>query len=234
MKLIETVADLSSDPSNANAGTERGMDLLRESIEQCGVGRGILVDKHGVVIGGNKTLEVARQMGIPIKVVQTNGHDLVVVRRLDLDLVEDPKARQMSYYDNRVQELDLKWAPRQVQADILAGVDVTSSFFPEEVDRLLAEIQPEDQADFVGVEVLDVSPLPVEAVEAPGLNLDLDENPKEPAKKEPALAAEFTFENITQQIRWTAFMRALREKYPDAPTQASRLAAYLTERGFAS
>lgn len=233
-KVLETANDLTPDASNANHGSDRGRDLLRESIEQCGMGRGIFVDKHGVVIGGNKTLEVAREMGIPIRVVQTHGHELVVVRRTDLDLIEQPRARQMSYYDNRVQELDMKWSPQQVQADMLAGIDVTSSFFPEEVDRLIASIPPEPSPEdlMAGVEV---SAGPVLDDDALATQEPTDPDLAEPKKKlnqQLLDVVELVFENITQQIRWSAFMRALRERYPDVPTQAERLSAYLTEKGF--
>src|SRR5688572_30589947 len=65
-KVIETAADLAFDPHNANLGTDRGQELLRESIETCGVGRGIVADKAGVVFAGNKTLKAVREKGIPV------------------------------------------------------------------------------------------------------------------------------------------------------------------------
>ena len=61
------------------------------------------------MIAGNKTVEHARRLGIPIQVVETDGHQLVVVQRRDLDLLTDPKARALAIADNRVGELDLDW-----------------------------------------------------------------------------------------------------------------------------
>lgn len=227
-KPIESAADLQLDPKNANEGTDRGRELLAESIDQCGLGRSIVVDKHGVVIAGNKTLEEARKRGVAIEVVQTTGQELVVVQRRDLDLIDQPRARQLTYYDNRVAELDLKWSPRQLKQDILEGVDLSSSFFPEEVDKITFEEPPMPPADAT-IEVAPVvdAPLPP-SIGAPAAPQAPTE-PKPPKAAKPHFA--LVFENITQQIRWTAFMRALREKYPDEPTQAARLSAYLTSLG---
>ena len=47
---IQKVADLRSDPCNANLGTERGVAALARSLEAYGAGRAVLIDRHGVVI----------------------------------------------------------------------------------------------------------------------------------------------------------------------------------------
>lgn len=225
-KPIESTADLQLDPENANDGTERGLELLRESVDQCGFGRSILADKNGVVIAGNKTFQVASERGLEVEVVQSSGDELVIVQRTDLDLSKNPEARQLAYYDNRVQELDLNWSGRQMRDDLLKGVDLSSGFFPEEVDRLTYVATEVPSAAELG----DVAPVEVTPVDvAPEAVVPAVKEPKPP--KQPKPLVELTFENITQQIRWTALMRALRERYPDAPTQAARLSQYLTEQG---
>lgn len=232
-KAIASADDLVFDQDNANLGTDRGLDMIRESIETCGVGRSIVVDKNGVVIAGNKTLQIAKQAGIPVEVVQTTGDDLVVVRRTDLDLVASRKARQLAYYDNRANEVDLKWSSRQIQKDLLAGIDLTSSFFPEELDRLLPSVPPDEVPEdpLASVEVVSApEPVSVEGADAGSETAEAIEV-QEPEPKPHRPSFELVFENITQQIRWTALMRALREKYPDAPSQMARFSQYLTERG---
>lgn len=77
------------DPHNANKGTDRGRAMVAASLEECGAGRSILADKDGTVIAGNKTLEAARKLGLPVRVVETNGEELVVVRRTDLSIDEE-------------------------------------------------------------------------------------------------------------------------------------------------
>jgi hypothetical protein len=121
---LRHVTDLRPDPSNANRGTRRGRELLTSSLRSYGAGRSVLADCHGVVIAGNKVVEHAKALGLPIQVVSTTGEALVVVQRTDLDLTEDPRARALAIADNRVAELDLEWDPsvlEQLRAD---GLDV--------------------------------------------------------------------------------------------------------------
>jgi len=209
VKDIVTVGDLSLDTNNANAGTTRGSELLRESIDACGLGRSILVDKHGVVIAGNKTLEAAVKMGAELEVIQTDGHELVVVQRTDLDLVEDPAARRLAYYDNRVQELDLSWSPRQINDDMLAGVRVTEAFFPEEIDELMKGVRLGPTAQ----------PSTEEAAAA-----------FVPA--ESAQSYIIIFDTPEQKLVWAHFMRRLRVKYPDEEVRGGGIARYLSDLGF--
>ena len=86
MKSITSLDDLGADPANANKGTDKGRALVAQSLLECGAGRSILADKDGTVIAGNKTLEAARKLGLPVRVVESTGEELVVVRRTDLDL----------------------------------------------------------------------------------------------------------------------------------------------------
>lgn len=134
-----TTAMLTPDPQNANKGTPRGLGMLEESITRYGLGRGIVVDKHGVVIGGNKTLEVAVERGlVKTRIVKTRGDELVVTQREDLDL-SDPTnpARMMAYADNRVSEVSLLWNIEQLAADQAAGLDLKPFFFAEELKAIL-------------------------------------------------------------------------------------------------
>lgn len=78
-KKIKNLADLTPDPANVNKGSERGHFQLDWSISELGAGRSILADADGVVLAGNKTLEVAADHGLPVRVVETDGKELVVV-----------------------------------------------------------------------------------------------------------------------------------------------------------
>ena len=57
---MRTLSDLTSDPRNANRGTPRGREALRHSLHAFSAGRAVLIDRHGVVIAGNKTVAEAR------------------------------------------------------------------------------------------------------------------------------------------------------------------------------
>jgi len=136
MKRIKTIADLTPDPNNSNMGTQRGAALLAKSIETLGAGRSILADKHGVVLAGNKTLEQAAALGLKIREVQTNGNELVVVRRMDLDAETDKAARELAIADNQTGAVGLKWDTTQLGLDIEAGVDVCEWFYDSELEAM--------------------------------------------------------------------------------------------------
>jgi hypothetical protein len=121
------------DPKNANLGTERGDQALEYSLREYGAGRSILLDRHGTAIAGNKTRQKAEELGIPIRVVESDGSDLVAVQRTDLDLSSDPAARALAYADNRVGELDLAWDRDQLAADVAEGVDLAAFWTGDEL-----------------------------------------------------------------------------------------------------
>jgi hypothetical protein len=118
--VIRGLDDLKPDDRNANRGNERGRRLIAKSVKDLGLGRSIVVDKNGKTIAGNKTLEAATAAGVAgVKVVQTTGHELVIVQRVDLDLDNDPAARALALADNRTAEVDLDWDAQQIQRDEL-------------------------------------------------------------------------------------------------------------------
>jgi DNA modification methylase len=141
--------DLKFDQHNANKGTERGKELLEQSVTELGAGRSILSDKNGQIIAGNKTLAAAQKAGLKVRVISTKRDELVVVQREDLDL-NDPsgEARRLAYLDNRVAELDLAWDAEQIAEDAAAGMDFDSlGFLDKELQSLLVSLEPELQEE---------------------------------------------------------------------------------------
>lgn len=139
---------LQPDTENANLGTDRGAWALQESLMRFGVGRGVLVDRDGRLIAGNKTAETLRQLNpdLPVIVVPTEGDALVVTQRTDLDLETDPAARELAFADNRVAELDLTWDAQQIAAQAEQGLDLAVLFHQHEIDALLADVDDEASA----------------------------------------------------------------------------------------
>lgn len=142
--------DLKFDDHNANKGTERGRELLEQSVTELGAGRSILSDKKGKIIAGNKTLAAAQKAGLKVRIVTTNRDELVVVQREDLDL-DDPagEARRLAYLDNRVAEIDLAWDVNIIAQDAASGLDFDAlGFLDKELQKILVQaddiIQPEE------------------------------------------------------------------------------------------
>ena len=144
---IQSLDDLQPDPLNANRGTDRGREALRRSLHTYGAGRSIVIDKRGRILGGHKTVEQAKHLGLPVTVVPTTGETLVVVQRVDLDARTDPRAQELALADNRVAELDLDWDPVVLRQLEQAGVALEAFWTPEEFARLLAPEGPEAQPD---------------------------------------------------------------------------------------
>lgn len=127
------LTDLTPDRRNANLGTERGGEMIRASLADYGAGRSLVADKHLRVIGGNKTLEQAGALGMDdIIVVQTTGDKLVVVQRMDLDLENDAKAKELAIADNRAGQVSLNWDPK-VLAEFRAEIDISKFWNKDEL-----------------------------------------------------------------------------------------------------
>lgn len=138
MKKSPSIDSYQPDPENANRGTERGRDMLERSLRRHGAGRSIVVDRNGVTIAGNKTLEIAAELGLEVIEVETDGHALVVVKRKDLDLLHDPAARELAYADNRVGQVDLDFDLGRILQDAKDGVDLSELWTEGELETMLA------------------------------------------------------------------------------------------------
>lgn len=152
MVTVTNSDKLKFDQHNANRGTDRGRELLEQSIKELGAGRSILVDKDGNVIAGNKTLAAAKKAGLKVRIVPTDRDELVVVQRQDLDLDDAAgEARRLAYLDNRVAEIDLEWDLDVLAQDAAAGLDFDAlGFLDQELQKLFVEADtevPDEHAD---------------------------------------------------------------------------------------
>lgn len=136
--------DLIPDERNANKGSERGQQLLENSLRKCGAGRSILIDKNGRIIAGNKTAENAGSIGLDdVIVVQSDGTKLVAVQRTDLDLTKDKAAKDLAIFDNRSSEVSLSWDV-DVLKELDAEIDLKEFWTEAELDILLGSVVPSE------------------------------------------------------------------------------------------
>jgi len=126
------IKDLIFDDHNANAGTPRGRGLLENSLQKYGAGRSILLDKNNRIIAGNKTAETAGETGFDnVRIVETDGREIIAVKRMDLDLKKDKRARELATMDNRVGQIDLEWKGPELSALANEGIDLHELGFTE-------------------------------------------------------------------------------------------------------
>lgn len=118
--------DYKPSPLNPNQHTERGLQVIEDSIHYNGAGRSGLVAKDGTFIAGHGTWEAMARAGIEEVIeVEADGHQWVIVRRNDLD-PDDPRSKALMIADNRASELD--YAPDDellgaILADLAADDD---------------------------------------------------------------------------------------------------------------
>ena len=131
------ITELRFDKKNANKGTPRGRGMLEKSLQKLGCGRSILIDKNNQIIAGNKTTECAGEIGFKkIRVIETDGNELIAVKRMDLDLDTDKKARELAFADNRTSEVSISWNPEEIASAQCDGVAIEDFFTQEEIDKL--------------------------------------------------------------------------------------------------
>lgn len=111
-----------------NAGSKNGLKIIERSIQKLGLGRSILVDKNDNIINGNKVYLKAIEAGVKkVIVVETNGDELVVVKRKDID-INSTKGVEMQFVDNLSCEQNLVWDMEQIKTvmNIFWGFDPRS------------------------------------------------------------------------------------------------------------
>lgn len=131
-KQINSIADLTPDPNNANRGTPRGHGVIEHSIRRHGAGRSGLAASDGTMIAGSQTLEEMAALGISIRPIHTDGSEWVVVIRDDVEAGSE-QAKLMAVEDNRASELGLDWSSEVLDSLITDGIDLSSLFYEGEL-----------------------------------------------------------------------------------------------------
>lgn len=87
------------DKRNYRKHSNKNKDLINKSLKECGAGRSIVIDNENNIIAGNGIYEQAQKLGLKTKVIETDGSELVVVKRTDLQ-TDDAKRKQLAVMDN--------------------------------------------------------------------------------------------------------------------------------------
>ena len=87
------------DARNYRKHSNKNKELINKSLKECGAGRSIVIDKEDNIIAGNGIFEQAQKLGLKTKIIETDGSELVVVKRTDL-ATADEKRKQLAVMDN--------------------------------------------------------------------------------------------------------------------------------------
>lgn len=104
------------DKRNYRKHGDRNKQLIRKSLSELGAGRSILLDAEDSLIAGNGVYEQAEKLGIPVRVIETDGTELIAVKRTDVH-EDDEKRRLLAIADNTTSdssEMDVQ----ALQADL--------------------------------------------------------------------------------------------------------------------
>ena len=92
------IKDLKQDSRNYRKHNKRNLDLIKKSVNDVGLGRSIVIDNQNEIICGNGLVSTLDK-DTPVKVIETDGSELVVVKRTDLT-TDDEKRKQLAVMDN--------------------------------------------------------------------------------------------------------------------------------------
>lgn len=136
------LSELQFDPENANLGSARGDAAITESIRRFGFADAGILDRNGVLIGGNKRTHAADALGMEDAIIiKHDGKTPIYLQIDDFDLNSDDtdvrkRSRELAYYLNRTAQLSLNWSPSQFAADQDSGLDLDTLWLPEEAAEL--------------------------------------------------------------------------------------------------
>ena len=116
------IKDLKLDSHNFNRGTYEGNALLEHSLRKLKAGRSILIDKDNNIVAGNKTAETADRLGMKLRIIETDGTELIAVRRKDID-INSREGRELAIADNATAQLNLCWDEEQMN-DLLPTMEI--------------------------------------------------------------------------------------------------------------
>ena len=117
---------ITPDKRNYRKHGDKNKSLIKKSLEECGAGRSILIDKAGSIIAGNGVFEQAQMLGIPIKVVETDGKELIAVKRNDIS-TKDPKRKKLAVMDNTTSdssEFDMVLLPDDFSPEVAQDLGI--------------------------------------------------------------------------------------------------------------
>ena len=160
---VVDIRDIIPDDHNFNSGTEKGREMIEKSFRELGAGRSILLDKNNRIIAGNKSQQAAIATGITkVRIVDTEGDEIVAVRRRDVDL-DSKVGRELAFADNATQQVSLAWDEAELQQaaqDYGLDIDEWGVELPETANT--TDEQNADEDDF------DEQKDPVETICQPG------------------------------------------------------------------
>lgn len=91
--------EIKLDKRNYRKHSDKNKELINKSLKELGAGRSIVIDSENEIIAGNGVYEQAKKLGLKEKIIETDGTELIVVKRNDLK-TSDEKRKKLAVADN--------------------------------------------------------------------------------------------------------------------------------------
>ena len=133
---------IKKDRKNYRVHSEENLNAIEKSLRDCGAGRSILIDNDNEIIAGNGCFQQAEKLGIPIKVIETDGSELIALKRTDLSY-EDQRRTQLAVMDNATSDLsefDVDSMLDDFSYDTLVNFGVITKEFDEDAQETAADV----------------------------------------------------------------------------------------------
>lgn len=172
------MGEIKFDERNYRKHSKTNKSRIAKSLKDYGAGRSCVVDKDGYLIAGNGVYEQAKKLGMRVKEVESDGTELVVVKRTDLG-VDDERRKGLAFADNATSDnvdWNLDFLKTDFASNLLAnfGVNLKATEALSQLDYVGVYYEPERKpelrlADCVDlrkfnekIKVIDESDLPDE------------------------------------------------------------------------
>lgn len=130
---------------NSNKHTQRGSGMLEASMRQYGYVAPMTAAANREIIDGSARIETsATVFGDDVLVVHHDGTKPVIMVRDDIPSADTPEARAISVAANRIAQVNLDYDAEVLLEDLAAGIDLEQFWRKDELDELLADLQPKD------------------------------------------------------------------------------------------
>ena len=100
---MEENVEIKIDSRNYRIHGDENKRLIHKSLVECGAGRSVLTDRNNVLIAGNGVYEEAQKLGLKVRIVESDGTELIVIKRKDLS-TEDEKRKLLALADNHTSD----------------------------------------------------------------------------------------------------------------------------------
>ena len=138
------IKDLKQDKRNYRTHNKKNLDLIKKSVSEVGLGRSVVIDNENEIVCGNGLVSTLDK-NTPIKIIETDGSELVVVKRTDLN-TNDEKRKQLAIMDNSTSdssEFDLDSLQADFDVEQLQdwGLDVEFESLKENIKDISDDIK---------------------------------------------------------------------------------------------